>query len=250
MNSFLRNKRIMFPIIISLIVIVIAIIVFILIGINPGKKQRVAEIDLGSTSANSATNVAVIDENDNEDEDENRVLNNSENENDENGENEEDDDDENEIDDDDEEENNEEDEEIDFNGEEIYLNTANEFIDGLKDEEAMRSFIDNHLDIKAYIAYYNTNGEDSKFVEEYQNTDYDDEEAERIIENFTKLSGNDNVKLTALTEPRQSSDDDSINRITLTIKTKNELENIRMVFYDDVVIYIYDDNLDPVAEIH
>ena len=249
MNSFLRNKRIMFPIFITLIVIIIAIIVFILIGINPGKKERVAEINLGSTSANSTTNVAVVNE------DKNSTLNNYGNNDDEDEENEIKDDsegdDENEDDEDeeDEDEEDDEDDEIDFNGEEIYLNTAKEFVEGLKDEEIMRNFIDNHLDIKAYIACCNVNGEDSQFVEEYQNVEYDEDVAEKIIENFSKLSGNSNVKLTALTEPRQSSDVDSINRITLTIKTENEIENIRMVFYDDIVIYIYDDNLDPVVKI-
>ena len=192
MNNFIRNKRIMFPIFITLAVIVIAIIVFILIGINPGKKQRVAEIDLGATSANYSTNVVEANEVeaneveanevDNKREDENEVLNYTENTVNEG----------------------KDDDEINYNGEKIYLDTANEFIEGLKDEEAMREFVDNHLDIKAYIACCNINGEDSQFVEEYQNTDFDDEDSERIIDNFTKLSNEENAKLTALTEPRQS----------------------------------------------
>lgn len=217
-----------------LIVIVIAIIVFIIMGIDTDK-GRVSEIKLDNVTVNSNTNVTNTETqnstNDIDDDEENTTQNRTRQEE------EEDDDD-----DDDE-------DEIDFDGESFYLETAQDFVKALNNKDDMADFVEKHVDAKAYIASYNVNGDDSKFMDEYMSIEVEDEEISDLIEKFQAIAVEDKAKLTALTDPRQSGDNEAINRVTLSIKTNDGNKKIRMVFYQNIVIYIYDNNGDSIIDI-
>ena len=239
MKNILKNKRFMFPIIMCLIVIVIAIIVFIIMGIDTDK-ERVSEIKLDNVVVNSATNVTNTENSTKEDdEDEENTTKNS------TGQDEDEDDDEDDEDDGDE----EQEEKIDFDGESFYLETAQDFVKALNDKDDMADFIEKHVDAKAYIASYNVKGDDSKFMDEYMSIEVDDEEISDLIEKFQEIAVEDKAKLTALTDPRQSGDNEAISRVTLSIKTDDGSQKIRMVFYQNIVIYIYDNNGDSIVDI-
>ena len=233
MKDILKNKRIMFPIIVSLAVIIIAILVFIIIGMGGNGNERVSTINLenSSNSGSSVTNVT----NTTDDDDDNNTASNNSKRNSTNNTTEDDDDD--------------EEEEIAFGGEDFYLDTAREFVAGLMNENDMADFINNHMDIKAYIASYNVNGDDALFMDTYMSLPDDEESSEIVVEKFKEIVTNDELKLTALTDPVQSSDSDEITRITLTVKSDSGTERIKMVFYQDIVIYIYDSNGDSIVDL-
>ena len=64
MKDFLKNKKIIFPIVIGLVIIVIAIIIFILIGKSTNNSGKVSTIKLSnSTGNNSTTNVTNVTDN-------------------------------------------------------------------------------------------------------------------------------------------------------------------------------------------
>ena len=239
MKDLFRNKRILFPAIIFLVVIVIAILVLILIGMDTSKGKRVDNVvfdntPISSTTTNvtnttNTTNTSNTENATNTDEENNTNTVNNNTSTEENNEKENDDED-----------------NVEFGGEKFYLDTANDFTKALTDEEEMRKFVDNHVDVKAYIACYNNNGDDSKFMDEYNSIDLDDNLRNEVIDIFADLAKYNSAKLTALTDPRQSGDSDAINRVTLTIKTNENTQKIRMVFYQDIVIYIYDENGDSI----
>ena len=228
MKDVLKNKRIIFPVIICLVVIAIAICIFIIMGLDTGDTQRVSNIDLSGTSADNGsgdTNVTNTENTTGSDDKDNKVKN--------------------ETDDDDD----DDDDDVEFGGEQFYLDSARDFVKGLTNADEMRSFVDNHLDVQAYIACYNVKGDDSKFMDEYNSLDLDDDTMKDVIDKFADIATEENAKLTALTDPRQSGDSDAINRVTLTVKSGSKTKKIRMVFYQEIVIYIYDENGDSLINL-
>ena len=239
MKDLFRNKRILFPAIIFLIVIVIAILVLVIIGMDTNKGKRVDNVVFDNTSVSStSTNVtnSTNTSNTSKDDNENTTSNNTSA-------------DDNNNDNDDNNENRDNEDTVEFGGEKFYLDTANDFTKALTDQEEMRKFIDNHVDVKAYIACYKNNGDDSKFMDEYNSINLSEDDNNAVIDIFTDLAKYDSAKLTALTDPRQSGDSEAINRVTLTVKTNEDTQKIRMVFYQDVVIYIYDENGDSIVNL-
>lgn len=229
MKDILRNKRIMFPVIICLVVIVIAILVIIILSIDTNKGKRVDNVIFDNISTGGgSTNVTTTENTVVEDDNQNKVDNKTKSDDD-------DDDDDDDV--------------VEFGGEQFYLDTAEDFVKGLMDEDDMRSFVDNHVDVQAYIACYNVEGDDSKFMDEYTSIEFDDDIRDKIMERFAQIANLREAKLTALTDPRQSGDNDVINRVTLTIKTGEDIQKIRMVFYDQIVIYIYDENGDSIIDL-
>ncbi len=256
MKDLLKNKRIIFPIIICLVVIVIAICIFIILGLDTGDNQRVSNIDLSGTAADnsSGTNVTNTENTtDGDDDNDNNVKNETDGDDDKDNrvKNETGDDTDNEVknkigDDDD---GDDDGEDVEFGGEQFYLDSVNDFVKGLMNADEMRNFVDNHLDVQAYIACYNVEGDDSKFMDEYNSLELDDNTMKDVIDKFADIATEKDVKLTALTDPRQSGDSEAINRVTMTVKSGDKTKKIRMVFYQDVVIYIYDENGDPLIDL-
>ena len=256
MKDVLKNKRIIFPVIICLVVIAIAICIFIIMGLDTGDTQRVSNIDLSGTSADNGsgdTNVTNTENTTGSDDKDNKVKNET-GDDDDNGNkvknetgNGDDNDNrvKNETDDDDD----DDDDDVEFGGEQFYLDSARDFVKGLTNADEMRSFVDNHLDVQAYIACYNVKGDDSKFMDEYNSLDLDDDTMKDVIDKFADIATEENAKLTALTDPRQSRDSDAINRVTLTVKSGSKTKKIRMVFYQEIVIYIYDENGDSLINL-
>lgn len=233
----MKNKRILFPIIISVIVIVIAIIIFILIGSGEKNNKSNSTIKLSGNSENSSKSNTVDNTDDEED---NTVDNDTDNATDENTTN----DTSNNT------TNSASDDSIDFDGDEFYLKSAKAFVAGLMNSDDMKDFVDKHVDVKAYAACYDISADDAKFMDEYQKLSDDDDKVLEVSKKFEELASEKNLKLDAISNPKTSGDDENISRVTITLKKGDSTEKYRMMFYDDIVIYIADDNGDSIIDLN
>ena len=233
----MKNKRILFPIIISVIVIVIAIIIFILIGSGEKNNKSNSTIRLSGNSENSSKSNTVDNTDDEED---NTVDNDTDNATDENTTN----DTSNNT------TNSTSDDSIDFDGDEFYLKSAKAFVAGLMDSDDMKDFVDKHVDVKAYAACYDISADDAKFMDEYQKLSDDDDKVLEVSKKFEELASEKNLKLDAISNPKTSGDDENISRVTITLKKGDSTEKYRMMFYGDIVIYIADDNGDSIIDLN
>jgi lipopolysaccharide export LptBFGC system permease protein LptF len=233
----MKNKRILFPIIISVIVIVIAIIIFILIGSGEKNNKSNSTIKLSGNSENSSKSNTVDNTDDEED---NTVDNDTDNATDENTTN----DTSNNT------TNSTSDDSIDFDGDEFYLKSAKAFVAGLMNSDDMKDFVDKHVDVKAYVACYDISADDAKFMDEYQKLSDDDDKVLEVSKKFEELASEKNLKLDAISNPKTSGDDENISRVTITLKKGDSTEKYRMVFYGDIVIYIADDSGDSIIDLN
>lgn len=233
----MKNKRILFPIIISVIVIVIAIIIFILIGSGEKNNKSNSTIKLSGNSENSSKSNTVDNTDDEED---NAVDNDTDNATDENTTN----DTSNNT------TNSTSDDSIDFDGDEFYLKSAKAFVAGLMNSDDMKDFVDKHVDVKAYAACYDISADDAKFMDEYQKLSDDDDKVLEVSKKFEELASEKNLKLDAISNPKTSGDDENISRVTITLKKGDSTEKYRMMFYGDIVIYIADDNGDSIIDLN
>lgn len=233
----MKNKRILFPIIISVIVIVIAIIIFILIGSGEKNNKSNSTIKLSGNSENSSKSNTVDNTDDEED---NTVDNDTDNATDENTTN----DTSNNT------TNSTSDDSIDFDGDEFYLKSAKAFVAGLMNSDDMKDFVDKHVDVKAYVACYDISADDAKFMDEYQKLSDDDDKVLEVSKKFEELASEKNLKLDAISNPKTSGDDENISRVTITLKKGDSTEKYRMMFYGDIVIYIADDNGDSIIDLN
>ena len=233
----MKNKRILFPIIISVIVIVIAIIIFILIGSGEKNNKSNSTIKLSGNSENSSKSNTVDNTDDEED---NTVDNDTDNATDENTTN----DTSNNT------TNSASDDSIDFDGDEFYLKSAKAFVAVLIISDDMKDFVDKHVDVNAYAACYDISADDAKFMDEYQKLSDDDDKVLEVSKKFEELASEKNLKLDAISNPKTSGDDENISRVTITLKKGDSTEKYRMMFYGDIVIYIADDNGDSIIDLN
>lgn len=218
MKELFTNKKTLIPILLGIAIIIIAIVTFVVMGTSKKKETRVSTVRLDNTQpetnelGNTYGNTV-----------ENETKNEVENEVD------------NEV-------NNEVDEDKDFDIEEFYQDAAKLFVKGFSGEEEMQDFVDEYFDSKAYVAYKNVELDDSKFMDEYNSIDDEDESIEETTEKVVKISTaiDSTVKLEDISEPEVSEDDENISKITITISISGEEKEIVIVFYDEIVIYIMD----------
>ena len=215
MKELFTNKKTLIPILLGVAIIIIAIVTFVVMGTSKKKTTRVSTVKLDNTQP--ATNELG-----------NTYGNTSKNEVENETKNEVDNEVENEV-----------DEDKDFDIEEFYQNAAKLFVKGFSGEDEMQDFIDEYFDSKAYIAYENAELDDSKFMDEYNSINDDDEKieetADKLIEIATILDSK--VKLEEISEPEISEDDENISKITITVNISDEEKEFIIVFYDEIVIY-------------
>ena len=218
MKELFTNKKTLIPILLGVAIIIIAIVTFVVMGTSKKKTTRVSTVKLDNTQP--ATNELG-----------NTYGNTSKNEVENETKNEVDNEVENEV-----------DEDKDFDIEEFYQNAAKLFVKGFSGEDEMQDFINEYFDSKAYIAYENAELDDSKFMDEYNSINDDDEKieetADKLIEIATILDSK--VKLEEISEPEISEDDETITKITITVNISDEEKEFIIVFYDEIVIYIMD----------
>ena len=238
MKNIFKNKRIMFPIIIFIVVIIIAILIFVIIGTDSKKSKSVSGSPLKlENSSNNTSNTTTNITNETDDEEDNNTSNNTSKNNTKNNTTDNSSDD------------NSDDEEISFDGEDYYLDAVKSFTAGLMDEKDMETFVGDHIDLKAYVAYYNVEADDTKFLDEYEKLDDDDQKIDQVKDEMVKLADKENVKLTSIGEPKQSKDREEISRLTITVDTGDNEQKYRLVFYQDIVIYICDENGDSIINL-
>lgn len=228
----MKNKRIMFPIIVSVVVIVIAIIIFVIIGSGEKNNKSNSTIKLGGNSENASKSNTDDEDNTTDNDVSNDTDNSTDNDTSNNT------------------TNSTSDDSIDFDGDEFYLDAAKAFVAGLMDSDDMKNFVDKHVDVKAYAACYDVNADDAKFMEEYQKISDDDDKVLEVSKKFEELASEKNLKLDAISNPKTSGDDENISRVTITLKKGDSTEKYRMMFYGDIVIYIADDNGDSIIDLN
>lgn len=218
MKELFTNKKTLIPILLGVAIIIIAIVTFVVMGTSKKKTTRVSTVKLDNTQP--ATNELG-----------NTYGNTSKNEVENETKNEVDNEVENEV-----------DEDKDFDIEEFYQDAAKLFVKGFSGEDEMQDFIDEYFDSKAYIAYENAELDDSKFMDEYNSIDDDDEKIEETADKLIEIAKilDSKVKLEDISEPEISEDDENISKITITVNISDEEKEFTIVFYDEIVIYIMD----------
>lgn len=256
-----KNKKILISIIIAVVIIIIVAVIFVLIGMNDkNNKKDNSKIKFDSEES-SANNIS-----------ENVIKNEIE-------------------------------PEIGDDVDEFYINAVEKFISGYMNEDDMKDFLDNCIDVKAYTAYEKTKGKDEKFLEEYEAIEDDSEEINKVSTSFKQLpksykivmnfieainngamdsminetnktsnstnntsDTDDNttnttnneipefseedkeMKLVSIENPIKSNGDKDITSVDFTIAFLAQEVKLTMIFYDDIVIYICDENKTSVID--
>lgn len=253
MKNIFQNKKVLIATIVIAIVVVLAIVLFVVMGMSKDKKKSDGNntIKFNETS-NNTTNKT-------ENKTSNKTSNKTDNKTD------------NEVSTDD-------DDDIGGDIDKYYKTAAKKFAAGFMDKDDMQDFLESCVDVKAFVAYENIEGDESKFEDEYASIDDNDPKIAETEEAFAQLPGTyemamgmidammsmagemqesgNNVTLpeNELTEedklmvlkdiskPKKSSDNSSITSIDVTYAWMGEDAKLTMIFFDDVVIYICDED--------
>lgn len=70
--------------------------------------------------------------------------------------------------------------------EDFQKEAVEKFLAGYMDEDDMEDFLEDCIDTKAYLAYGNVNGDDKKFLEEYEAIEDDSDEVAQVTDSFKK----------------------------------------------------------------
>lgn len=149
MNNMFKNKKIVIPLIVVIIVIIIAIVAFVFVGMNgKNNKKENSKIKFNEdTVSENSTNNTNTSKNEKKDSDD----------------------------------------KIGADVDEFYKEAIKKFIAGYMDKNDMETFLEDCLDSKAYLAYHNIDGDDSKFYDKYMSIADDDEKVKEITETFKKM---------------------------------------------------------------
>lgn len=157
MKNIFQNKKVLISIIIAVVVIVIAIVLFVVLG-KSGKDEKVAgnSVIKFSDDKNSGNSTGKVLDNKKD----NEVSNNTENKV------------ENKV------GNTSVDPIIGSDVEDFYVEATEKFTKAFMDETEMQDLIDNNIDMKAFVAYGNVNGDEKRFLDEYNSLADDDPKIE------------------------------------------------------------------------
>lgn len=242
MKNTVQSKKLIIPIIIFIAIVIIAVIVFILIG-SDSKNKKSTPITFNDTTVEESNTDDMNDTNTVDDEE--LVT------------------------------------DIDETIPEFYKNAAEQYAMAINDEDEMNTFLEDYFDVKAYVAYDNIDGENDKFLEEYMDTEDDDTSVVKFEEDFRKSpisfrnldtsvdeqESNSNTtnqnttentvenatdsqtnvvegdcELVKLTNLQQSESDENITKVDIGINIGSDQVNFTMVFYEDLIIYIVDED--------
>lgn len=272
MKNIFRNKKVLISVIVAVVIIAIAIVLFVVLGKSGDSKKSNSNSTIKFSNDKDLGSGGNKPQNDNND---NKISNDSENKT---G---------NAI------TNNNSSEQpiIGSNVDDFYVNATEQFIKAFMDADEMQKFLDDYVDMKAYVAYENVKGDDSKFMNEYVSLSDDDPKIEETkqsclafpatynmminfidvmikqAEGLTNQLGNSvnvdeesNVDWKNLTEedkklvlkeianPEKSAADEHITKIKITCALMQDDSDLYMVFYDDIVIFVCDEDGSSLAE--
>lgn len=148
MRNIFQNKKVLISIIVAVVVIAIAIVLFVVLGTGgkdkkAGGNSTIKFSDDNSVSENK-TNSSSNKTNDSSNETGNKSTNSSSAD------------------------------DIGGDIDEFYKNALNKFTEAFMDKDAMEDFLEDCIDLKAYVAYENIEGDESKFLSEYESIADDD----------------------------------------------------------------------------
>lgn len=157
-GSFFRNKKILIALIIVVIILVVAIVAFVALGVNKGKGKDSTAIKFPESSNTPSNNTNNKTGNKTNNKTNNKTDNKTGNGN----------------------------SSKDFS-DTFYGKAAEDFAEAFMDTKAMEDFLENSIDIKAYVAYNAVERDNSKFYDEYEKIADDDERIEETRKAFLEL---------------------------------------------------------------
>lgn len=213
------SKKIVIPVVAGVVVIIVAIIIFVLIGkSSKGSKNIKNRISFNAVPEENVSNSS--DEN----ETDNNTTSNKTNTT----------------------TKKEFDDEFFNDYEEICKSFANACIDS----DEIANFVD-YIDAKAWLAYDNVDGDESKFMDEYQSISDDDPSIEQgrnmlmqlpdllkilSFDSDSDTNSDINVEFVEITDIQQSKKLEDIRRVMVTYKVNDEEIETEFVFFQNILI--------------
>lgn len=176
MRNVFQNKKVLISIIVAVVVIVVAIVLFVVLGKNGDNKKSDGNSTIKFSDEKKENNKTLAGNNTNtsSDKTENKTNNNTTDK-----------------------------VSVGSDVEDFHKKAAEQFVEAFMDEDAMNEFLENYIDMKAYIAYEKVNGEDSRFIDEYNSLPDDDSAIEEAKEACLAVPSSYNMMLTFIDSAMQ-----------------------------------------------
>lgn len=215
-----NSKKIVIPVVAGVVVIVVAIIIFVIIGnSSKGSKNIKNRISFNVTPEENVSNSS--DENEIENNTTSNKVNTTKTK-----------------------------KEFDDEYFNDYEEICKSFADACTDSEKIADFVD-YIDVKAWLAYDSVEGDESKFMDEYQSISDDDSSIEQgrnmlmQLPDLLKIVSYDsdsdsspdiNIEFVEITDIQQSKKLDDIRRVMVTYKVNDEEIEAEFVFFQNILI--------------
>lgn len=199
MRNIFQNKKVLISIIVAVVIIVVAIVLFVVLGTS-GKNKKTGDnstikfSDDNSTSKDETTNSS------------NKTGDNKTNST--------------------------SSDDIGGDIDEFYKNAVNKFTEAFMDEDAMGKFLDECMDLKAYVAYENIDGDESKFLSEYESIADDDPRIEETKTACLSIPSSYNMMMSIIdaamqmAKTAQNTTNQSEANVTGNFETSIDMEDI------------------------
>lgn len=160
MKNIFQNKKVLISIIVAVVVIVVAIVLFVVLGKNGNNKKSEGNSTIKFSEENKTSNKTLGKDN---------TTNNTSK--------------------------GSSDVSTGSKVEDYHKKAAEKFVDAFMDEDEMNDFLENYVDVKAYVAYENVEGDETKFWDEYESLADDDPAVEKAKEAFLEVPASYNTML-------------------------------------------------------
>lgn len=167
MRNIFQNKKVLISIIAVVVIIVVAVVLFVVLGKSGNNKKSDGNSSIKFSEENKVTDktLAGNDTSSNKTENGNSTSSDSS---------------------------------IGSDVEDFHKKAAEQFVKAFMDEEEMKDFLENYVDIKAYVAYENVDGDETKFWDEYESIADDDPAIEETKQACLAVPSSYNTMLTIL----------------------------------------------------
>lgn len=165
MRNIFQNKKVLISIIVAVVIVVVAVVLFVVLGKSGNNKKSDGNSTIKFNEENKVTNKT--------------LTSNDTSSNKTNGGN-----------------STSSDVSVGSDVEDFHKKAAEQFIKAFMDEDEMNDFLENYVDIKAYVAYEKVNGDETKFWDEYESLSDDDPSIEEVKQACLALPSAYNTMLT------------------------------------------------------
>lgn len=161
MRNIFQNKKVLISIIVAVVVIVVAIVLFVVLGKNGDNKKSDGNSTIKFSDEKKDNNKTLAGNNTSSNKTDSDVSVGSE-------------------------------------IEDFHKKAAEQFVKAFMDEDEMNDFLENYVDIKAYVAYENVNGDETKFWDEYESLTDEDPTIEEVKQACLEVPSSYKAMLTVI----------------------------------------------------